>query len=103
MAKSSMFVKLTAQPGKRAEMIAALEKLLPTVAEEDGTLVYTINTDDNDENTVWMFELYADADALAAHSASPAMAGLFGDLGGLLGDGPLLVTTTPVSGKGFDH
>ena len=103
MAKSSMFVKLTAQPGKRAEMIAALEKLLPTVAEEDGTLIYTINTDDTDENAVWMFELYADADALAAHSGSAAMAGLFGDLGGLLGDGPLLVATTPVSGKGFDH
>jgi quinol monooxygenase YgiN len=103
MAKSSTFAKLTAQPGKRAEMIAALEKLLPTVADEDGTLIYTINTDDTDENVVWMFELYTDSDAVAAHGASEAMAALFGDLGALLGDGPLLVATTPVSGKGFDH
>ncbi len=29
------------------------------------------------------------------------MAALIGDLGGLLGDAPLMVTTTPVSGKGI--
>ena len=103
MAKSSMFVKLTAQPGRRADMVAALEKILPTVADEEGTLIYTITTDDTDENVVWMFELYTDGDALATHSSSAAMAALFGDLGGLLGDGPLLVTTTPVAGKGFEH
>ncbi len=103
MAKSSMFVKLTSKPGRRADMIAALEKILPTVADEEGTLIYTINTDDADEDVVWMFELYTDADALATHSGSAAMAALFGDLGGLLGDGPLLVATTPVSGKGFEH
>jgi quinol monooxygenase YgiN len=103
MAKASMFVKLTSQPGKRAEMIAALEKILPTVAHEAGTLIYTINTDDGDEDVVWMFELYTGPDALAAHSSTEGMATLMGDLGGLLGDGPLLVATTPVSGKGFDH
>ena len=103
MAKSSMFVKLTSQPGRRADMIAALEKMLPTVADEEGTLIYSINTDDTDEDVVWMFELYTGAEAVAAHSGSAAMATLFGDLGGLLGDGPLLVATTPVSGKGFEH
>jgi quinol monooxygenase YgiN len=103
MAKASMFVKLTAKPGGRAEMIAALDKMLPTVTTEGGTLIYSINTDDTDEDVVWMFEVYADPDALTVHSSSDAMATLIGALGGLLGDGPLMVATTPVSGKGFDH
>jgi quinol monooxygenase YgiN len=101
MAKTSMFVKLTAQDGKRDDLLAALNKMLGAVNEEAGTEIYAFNLDTTDENTIWIFELYADADALATHSSSDAMATLIGDLGGLLGDAPLMVATTPVSGKGI--
>jgi len=101
MAKTSMFVKLTAQPGKRDDLLAALEKMLVAVNDEEGTEIYSFNLDTTDENAIWIYELYTDADALATHSGSDAMAALIGDLGGLLGDGPLMVATTPVSGKGI--
>ena len=101
MAKTSMFVKLSAQPGRRDDLLAALEKMLVAVNDEDGTEIYAFNLDTTDENAIWIYELYADEAALASHSASDAMATLIGDLGGLLGDAPLMVATTPVSGKGI--
>lgn len=100
--KTSSFVKLTAQPGRRDELLAALQKMLPTVAEEDGTEVYSFHLDRGDENAIWIFELYTDDDALAAHSSSDAMKVLFEDLGGLLGEAPLMVFTTPTDAKGFE-
>ncbi len=101
MSKPSIFAKLTAKPGKRDEVVAAFEKMAAAVADEPGTLVYSVNLDNADENALWIFELYTDDEALAAHSSSPAMATLFGDIGQLLGEGPLLVATTSEGGKGL--
>jgi quinol monooxygenase YgiN len=101
MAKTSMFVKLSAQPGKRDDLLAALNKMLVAVDDEEGTEIYAFNLDTTDENAIWIYELYTDEDALATHSASEAMAALLGDVGPLLGDAPLMVTTVPVSGKGI--
>lgn len=98
MAQTSLFVKMVAQPGKRDEIVAALETMLPQVAQEDGTLVYSFHLDAADENTVWIFELYSDGDALAAHGGSDAMANCFGLLGPLFAEPPLMVMTTPVPG-----
>ncbi|HVN51169.1 MAG TPA: putative quinol monooxygenase [Acidimicrobiales bacterium] len=102
MAKPSMFVKLSTQPGKRAELLAALDTMLEAVAAEPGTQVYSIHTDDTDENAVWIFEMYESAEAMAAHSTSDAMKALMGALGPLLGDAPILAATTPYGGKGVD-
>jgi quinol monooxygenase YgiN len=103
MSKPSMFVKLTAQPGKRDEVLAAFDRMLIAVAEEPGTEVYSVHVDNTDENAVWIFEMYTDEEALAAHSSSDAMGALFGELGPLLGDGVTLVGTTAHAGKGLAH
>ena len=102
MAKPSMFVKLSTQPGKRAELLAALDQMLDAVESEPGTQVYSIHTDNSDENAVWIFELYESDDAMAAHSGSDAMKALMGSLGPLLGDAPILAATTPHGGKGVE-
>jgi len=97
MTQTSLFVKMVFQPGKRDEGIAALETMLPVVAEESGTLVYSFHRDAGDENTVWIFELYTDGDALAVHGGSDAMAALFGTLGGLMAEPPMMVMATPTA------
>lgn len=101
MAKTSMFVKLSAKDGRRDDLLAALNKMLGAVNDEPGTEIYAFNLDTTDESSIWIYELYTDEAALAAHSGSEAMASLIGDLGDLLGDTPLMVATTPVSGKGI--
>ena len=98
MTQTSLFVKMVFQDGKRDEGVAALETMLPTVESEEGTLVYSFHLDAADANTVWIFELYADGDALGIHGGSEAMGALFGVLMPMLEaiDGnPMMVKATP--------
>lgn len=98
MSQTSLFVKMVANPGKRDEVLAALDEMLPQVQREDGTLVYSFHLDAGDENAIWVFELYRDGDALAAHAGSDAMAELMGSFGDILAEPPLMVMATPTAG-----
>ena len=97
MAQTSLFVKMVAQPGKRDEMLTALEGMLAQVAQEEGTLVYSFHLDAGDENTIWIFELYTDGDALALHGGSDAMKSCFEALGPLFAEPPMMVMATPTA------
>ena len=101
MAKTSMIVKLTAKAGRRADLLAALDRMLVAVNDEEGTEIYAFNLDTTDENSVWIYELYSSDEAMATHSGSEAMMALLTEAGDLLGDTPLMVLTTPVAGKGI--
>jgi len=104
MTQTSLFVKMTFQPGKADEGIAALETMLLVVANEPGTLVYSFHRDAGDENTVWVFELYTDGDALAVHSGSEELKALFGAIGGWFAEPPMMVMTTPIgTAKGLPN
>lgn len=96
----SVFAEVVAQPGKREQVLAAARRAFATVEEEPGTLVFSIHISDEEPETVRFFELYEDADAKAAHSASEAVATLIGELGGLIAAPPTIVVTRPVAAKG---
>jgi quinol monooxygenase YgiN len=102
MVKTSMFAKFTAVDGKRDEVVTALEKALEAVEAEVGTERYLICTDLADPSVVWMYEQYTDDAALGVHGSSPAVATLFGDLGGLLEKPAELSMAKLVSGKGIE-
>lgn len=95
MTQTSLFVKMVFQDGKRDEGVAALETMLPTVESEEGTLVYSFHLDAGDANTVWIFELYTDGDALGVHGGSEAMGALFGVLTPLMAEPPMMVMANP--------
>jgi quinol monooxygenase YgiN len=59
--------KLTAQPGKRAEFVQILLQGAELVGKMPGCRMYLINEDLDDENTIWVFELWDDK---KAHDAS---------------------------------
>jgi quinol monooxygenase YgiN len=88
MAQIAMIVKLPAAEGKTDELLAAVEKLVAATEDEPGTLHYAVHTEESDPNLVWFYELYADKDALDAHSGSTAMAEAMTAFGGLLGGAP---------------
>ena len=102
MTKTSMFAKLTAESGRRDEIVAALEAAMPAVEGEAGTEVYSFHLDAADPDAVWLFELYADDDALGAHGAGEALAGLLVALDGVLSEPPLMVVAKPAAAKGLD-
>lgn len=100
MAKTSIIAKITFQPGKRGEAVEAFGPMFAAVNAEAGTEVYVLCLDDADENVLWTYELYTDADALAAHNGSEAMAAMFGALGGLVAGAPEIINLTPALAKG---
>lgn len=103
MSKVAVIAKITAAPGKREEVAAALANMFPQVETEEGTEVYVLHDDAANADVLWMYELYRDGDALQAHSSSPAMLELFGVLGGdLMGAPPELSMLTPRQGLGVD-
>jgi quinol monooxygenase YgiN len=99
--KVGELAKITAAPGKRAELLEALKKMLAQAETEDDTLAYVFHEDAADDVTVWTYELYSDQAARDAHGASPAMAEIGPSLVGLLGGAPELIKLRPVMGKGL--
>ena len=62
---------LTAHPGKETELRSLLEGLIDSSRSEPGNLRYDLWTDPSQPGVFVLDELYVDADAAAAHQASP--------------------------------
>jgi len=62
---------LTAHPGKEAQLRSLLEGLIGPSRSEPGNLRYDLWTDPSEPVVFVLDELYVDADAVAAHQASP--------------------------------
>lgn len=76
-------IRIRARPGRRDDLLALLGDLAAEAEREPGTLLYLFNVVDDDPDLVVTYELFADAEALAAHQASTIMASVmpkFGDL-----------------------
>ncbi|NBW12438.1 MAG: antibiotic biosynthesis monooxygenase [Caulobacteraceae bacterium] len=62
---------LTARPGKAGELEALLNSMLVPSRAEAGNLRYDLWRDPAEPGRFVLDELYADADAIAAHRATP--------------------------------
>ena len=102
MPKVSLIAKLPLQPGKRDAFVEAFTPMMEAANDEAGTEIYVLNFQDDDENVVWVYELYTDDEAMALHSSSEAMAGLMTSLGDLVGGAPELIKCTPVLAEGVE-
>jgi quinol monooxygenase YgiN len=91
MPRIAQFAKFTAREGHGPTVVEALENALASARTEPGTQVYAIHQQVDDPDVVWMYELYADADARAAHSGSAATSTLRAAVADLLTE-PLAVS-----------
>jgi quinol monooxygenase YgiN len=91
MPQIAQFARFAAKPGHGDKVFAALEEAAVAAAEEQGTLVYAIHVAPDSPDIVWMYELYASAEAQTAHSSSQTTARLRATVGDLLAD-PLSVS-----------
>ncbi len=101
MSRVSVIAKLTAQEGKRADLVAGMAPMMDHVETEGGTLKYILMEDGADENVVWLYEEYADQAALEAHGVSDVMKALGADIGPFMAGRPELFFCNPVRGKGL--
>ena len=67
----ALVAKIPIKEGKIDEAIEAFKGLMVHVAEEEGTLMYTLNRDQANPNTLIIMERYKDKAALDAHSSTP--------------------------------
>ena len=99
MSQIAEIAKITAQPGKRPELLAVLARMVEQANTEAGTEVYVFHEDASDDVTVWSYELYSDQAARDAHGSSPAMADIGPAVGPLLGGAPELIKLRPIHAK----
>ncbi|MBM7808389.1 quinol monooxygenase YgiN [Geodermatophilus bullaregiensis] len=71
----SLVVQMTVRPGRREEFLAGMAaNAEASVRDEPGCLRFDVCSVESDENRFVLYELYTDADAFAAHKASPHFA-----------------------------
>jgi quinol monooxygenase YgiN len=93
-----LVAKITLLPGKRDEMLQILEE---SAADMQGCLSYVVAKDANDENTVWVTEVW---DKMASHDASlslPAVKNAVPRAKAIVSNFERIAITTPVWGVGL--
>ena len=80
--------KLKAKAGEESKMEDALRGMVDKVAQEQGTLVYTLHRDKQDPSVFLFYEKYEDDAAFKAHSSTPYFKELFAVLKPLLDGAP---------------
>jgi (4S)-4-hydroxy-5-phosphonooxypentane-2,3-dione isomerase len=71
----SLVVQMEVRPGRREEFLAGMAaNAEASVRDEPGCLRFDISSVDGDENRFVLYELYADAEAFAAHKTTPHFA-----------------------------
>jgi quinol monooxygenase YgiN len=98
--KVVIFTRLTAKPGRRDDLLASFDALFDAVADEPGTEVFAMHAARDEPDVVCFYEVYRDADALAAHQASPALKEIVGALGDLVEGSPVVTYASPRRAKG---
>ena len=99
--KVAVLAKIPAQPGKRDELVKALQAAIDNANTEADTLLYILHVDDKDPDTVYFYELYTNQDALELHGSSDRFKEIGKSLRDLAGGRPELTVLRPVIGKGL--
>ena len=92
----SNFVRLAAVPDREQQLRGLLQELVTLASSERGTLAYHLTEETADNTVFWIYELYADADALATHIAGEDFRRTFAKVPELLCESITVHRTTPV-------
>jgi quinol monooxygenase YgiN len=84
----SVIAKLPIKEGKVEEAITAVKDLMVQVAREEGTLMYTLNRDQSNPNTLVIMERYKDKAAFDVHASTPHFKAFFAKSKAFLGGRP---------------
>lgn len=82
---------MKAAPGKRDELKAALEELVPTTLAEDGCVSYDMHQGAENPDLFVFYENWESAAKLDAHLAAPHLTAFAARLGDLLDAGGLTI------------
>jgi quinol monooxygenase YgiN len=95
-----MYGKLIAHPGKRDDLVKILLEAAEMLEANENCEMYIVNIPDNDPNSVWVTELWKDAEAHAASLTDARVLELL-KRGRPLIAGAEPIRLHPVGGKGI--
>lgn len=90
-------LQLTAQDGKRDELLRVLSNYVNTLDGEPGTTLFAVAADPNVESMVWLWEEFADANAVQGHFQHDFFRALQMELADLLAEPPAVRPLAPVA------
>ena len=101
MSKVAIWARIPLKPGVRAEAAKALQLAIDNANGEQGTLLYILHESAADPDALFFYDLYADADALTAHSTSEGMKKVGAIMKEFGAGRPEMQMLTPIIGKGL--
>ncbi|HEX2850888.1 MAG TPA: putative quinol monooxygenase [Acidimicrobiales bacterium] len=103
MSKVAVHFKLTAQPGKGDDVVAALSSLYEGALDaEPGTLVHVMHRQKDNPDVIVFYEMYTDDEAFKLHGQGEALKAVGPKLAGLLAGAPEAMLLEVVNGKGVE-
>lgn len=91
-----LLVRLISKDGMRPALLDLLNTYADGLAEEPGTEVYMLSIDPQSASTVWLYEVFKDEAAQAAHQSSDGFADLMEAMPDLLAEGPAVLPFEPL-------
>ena len=73
----TVIAKLPIMEQKMNEALGAFKELISNVAKEEGTLLYSLNIEKSNPNTLVVVEQYKDEDSFNFHSSTPHFKAFF--------------------------
>ena len=92
--------KVVTEPGHTAAVLGILREIVVLDAGEPGTLVQTVQVDRAAPSVIWLYEVWASAEALEAHRANGAVQRE--RLAALISETYEVHACTPLFGHGLD-
>lgn len=94
--RQALLVRLTSQQGQRPALLDLLNTYADGIREEPGTELYLVSVDPDDENLVWLYEIFQNEDAEIAHRQSEGFAELMLKLPQVLDGSPGVLRMQPL-------
>lgn len=96
-----MNVRFTAQPGEGDALASLLVEAAAGAEDDAACLLYVVSREDDDPDTVWVFEAWTDREAHDESLEDEATRALIGRAMPLLAESPEATTLQPAGGKGL--
>jgi quinol monooxygenase YgiN len=93
----TVIAKMPIKEGMMDEALKEFKELISEVAKEEGTVLYSLNVEKANPNTLVVVEQYNDKEALNFHSSTPHFNEFFAKISVLLGGPPELAVMKEIA------
>lgn len=94
--RQALLVRLNVGVGKRTELLDLLNTYVDRIGDEPGTEVFTVLTDPDSEDIVWLFEVFSSEESEIEHRQSTGFADLMQGLQNVLEGAPGILRMNPL-------